>query len=225
MFFLRSDFPEPVGHKSAPILLFSVHELPPLLMLLPEKQLHLFLDTLSSIVRGRYLPGHILYRFVLVASRQWLSDVLLLILIPDCESAFACYLLLLFLLLYHISENFLPSLSGFRGAFQRSPYPGEDPEVGFKEKSRKGLNPHQVFCRILHLGCPDLVMDLAHGLAIGCSDNGGNDLFLTSHLMLNRGIHVHLLKQDEVLAALATGLHGFVLIHCFCQTGNEERRE
>src|SRR6266487_2384835 len=118
MFFLRSDFPEPVGHKSAPILLFSVHELPPLLMLLPEKQLHLFLDTLSSIVRGRYLPGHILYRFVLVASRQWLSDVLLLILIPDCESAFACYLLLLFLLLYHISENFLPSLSGFRGAFQ-----------------------------------------------------------------------------------------------------------
>src|SRR6266487_2124932 len=117
MFFLRSDFPEPVGHKSAPILLFSVHELPPLLMLLPEKQLHLFLDTLSSIVRGRYLPGHILYRFVLVASRQWLSDVLLLILIPDCESAFACYLLLLFLLLYHISENFLPSLSGFRGAF------------------------------------------------------------------------------------------------------------
>src|SRR6266496_179903 len=117
MFFLRSDFPEPVGHKSAPILLFSVHELPPLLMLLPEKQLHLFLDTLSSIVRGRYLPGHILYRFVLVASRQWLSDALLLILIPDCESAFACYLLLLFLLLYHISENFLPSLSGFRGAF------------------------------------------------------------------------------------------------------------
>src|SRR6266700_3724038 len=107
----------------------------------------------------------------------------------------------------------------------RSPSPGEDPEVGFKEQSRQGLKPHQVFCHVLHLGCPDLVMNLAHGLAIGGSDNGGNDLFLTSHLMLNRGIHVYLLKQDEVLAAFATGLHRFVLIDGFCQAGNEERRE
>src|SRR6266536_4707590 len=109
--------------------------------------------------------------------------------------------------------------------WMRSPSPGEDPEVGLKEKSRQGLQPLQGFCHVLRLGGPDLVMNLAHGLAIGCSDNGGNDLFLASHLMLNRGIHVHLLKQDEALAALATCLHGFVLIHGFCQAGNEERRE
>src|SRR2546428_2614010 len=109
--------------------------------------------------------------------------------------------------------------------WMRSPYPGEDPEVGFKEKSRKGLKPHHVFCHVLHLGCPDLVMNLAHGLAIGCSDNGGKDLFLTSHLMLNRGIHVHLIKQDETLAAFAIGLHCFMFVNGFCQAGNEERRE
>src|SRR5712692_84927 len=109
--------------------------------------------------------------------------------------------------------------------WMRSPYPGEDPEVGFKEKSRKGLKPHQVFCHILHLGCPDLVMNLAQGLAIGCSDNGRQDLFLASHVMLNREIHVHLIKQDEALAAFAIGLHGFVLSDGLCQAGSEERRE
>jgi hypothetical protein len=29
---------------------------------------------------------------------------------------------------------------------------------------------------VLHLGGPDLVVNLAHGLAIGCSDDGGHDL-------------------------------------------------
>jgi hypothetical protein len=107
----------------------------------------------------------------------------------------------------------------------RSPYPVSQPEVGLKEQSRQGLKPHHVFCHALHLGCPDLLMNLAHGLAIGCSDNGGNGLLLASHIMLNREMHVYILKQDEVLAAFATGLHGFVLIHGFCQAGREERRE
>src|SRR5213080_238047 len=107
----------------------------------------------------------------------------------------------------------------------RSPYPAEEPEVGLKEQSLQGLNPHQVFCHVLHLGCPDLVMNLEHGLAIGCSDNVGNGLLLASHVMLNRKIDVYLIKQDDALAAKASGLHRFVLIDGLCQTGSEERRE
>src|SRR6266487_79356 len=103
MFFLRSDFPEPVGHKSAPILLFSVHELPPLLMLLPEKQLHL-----------------------------------------------------LFLLLYHISENFLPSLSGFRGAFHspstsRFDRSRQRRKQGDRERQEPGDEEHAVQRRSFRL--------------------------------------------------------------------------
>ena len=81
------------------------------------------------------------------------------------------------------------------------------------------------FCHVLHLGCPDLVMNLSKGLAIGGSDNVGNDFRVSSHVTLNRGIHVHLIKQDEVFAAFAIGLHGFVLIDGFCQADSEERRE
>jgi hypothetical protein len=50
-------------------------------------------------------------------------------------------------------------------------------------------------------------------------------LFLASHVPLNQGIHVHLFKQDEALAAKAKGLHGFVLIDGFSQAGHEERCE
>ena len=107
----------------------------------------------------------------------------------------------------------------------RSPYPGEDPEVGLKEQSRQGLKPHHVFCHAPHLGGPDFAMNLAHGLAIGCSEDVGHGLLLTSHIMLNREIHVYILKQEEVLAAFAHGLHGFVLLDGLCQAGNEERRE
>ena len=68
-------------------------------------------------------------------------------------------------------------------------------------------------------------MNLAYGLAVGSSNDGGHDVFLASHVMLNREIHVHLLKHDEALAAKASGLHGFVLIDGFCQASCEERRE
>src|SRR5438105_6700529 len=88
-----------------------------------------------------------------------------------------------------------------------------------------GFEPLPGFCHVLHLGCPDLVMNLTKGLAIGCSDDVGQSLFLASHVTLNRGIYVHLIKQDEALAAFAIGLHGFVLIDGLCQAGDEERRE
>src|SRR6266581_6296532 len=68
-------------------------------------------------------------------------------------------------------------------------------------------------------------MNLSKGLAIGGSDNVVNDFRVSSHVTLNRGIHVHLIKQDEVFAAFAIGLHGFVLIDGFCQADSEERRE
>src|SRR5207237_1368995 len=74
---------------------------------------------------------------------------------------------------------------------------------------------HRGFCHVLHLGGPDLVMNLAHGLVIGCSDNGGHGERVPSLATLNIGQHVHLLKEDEVLAALATCLQGFVLLDTF----------
>ena len=47
-------------------------------------------------------------------------------------------------------------------------------------------------------------------------------MFLTSHVTLNRGIHVHILKQNEALATFAIGLHSFVLLDGFCHAGNDE---
>src|SRR6266581_6778586 len=51
-----------------------------------------------------------------------------------------------------------------------------------------GLETLHGFCHVLHLGCSDLLMNLAEGLAIGCPDDVGHDLFLASHVTLNRGI-------------------------------------
>jgi len=48
---------------------------------------------------------------------------------------------------------------------------------------------------------------------------------VSSHVTLNLGHHIHLIKQDEMRAVLATCLHGFVLIDGFSQAGNKERRE
>jgi hypothetical protein len=45
------------------------------------------------------------------------------------------------------------------------------------------------------------------------------------YVMLNLGVHVHLLKEDELIPACAIDLHGFVLLDGVCQAGNEERRE
>jgi hypothetical protein len=53
----------------------------------------------------------------------------------------------------------------------------------------------------------------------------GYDEFLAGHVALNIGQYVHLIKQDEVFAAKAKCLHGFVLIDGFRHAGNEERRE
>src|ERR1700693_5265479 len=89
----------------------------------------------------------------------------------------------------------------------------------------RAFEPSPCFCHVLHLGCRDLVMNLANGLAVGGSDDVGHDLRISSHVTLNRGIHIHLIKHDEVFPAFAIGLHGFVLIDGFCQAGSEERRE
>jgi hypothetical protein len=43
--------------------------------------------------------------------------------------------------------------------------------------------------------------------------------------MLNLSVHIHILKEDELIPAFAIRLHGFVLIDGFCQAGNEECRE
>jgi len=113
----------------------------------------------------------------------------------------------------------------------RSTYPEVDPKEGSEEKGRQEQQPIycfetlQDFCHWFPLGCPDLVMNLAEGLAIGCSDGILNGWHLASHIALNRGRHIHIIKQDEVLAAFATCLHGFVLTHCLSQAGNDERRE
>jgi hypothetical protein len=45
-----------------------------------------------------------------------------------------------------------------------------------------------------------------------------------SQFMLNLCVHIHILKEDELIPAFAIRLHGFVLIDGFCQAGNEECR-
>jgi len=68
-------------------------------------------------------------------------------------------------------------------------------------------------------------MDLAEGLAIGGSEDVDHGLLLAMHFMLNLCVHIHILKEDELIPAFAIGLHGFVLIDGFGQAGNEECRE
>jgi hypothetical protein len=68
-------------------------------------------------------------------------------------------------------------------------------------------------------------MNLVESLAIGCSDDVGNVLRMSSHVTLNWGIHVHIIKKDEMLPALAQCLHGFVLIDGFSQARRDERCE
>src|SRR5713226_5899817 len=68
----------------------------------------------------------------------------------------------------------------------------------------------------IHLSRPDLVMDLAKSLLIRGSDDGDNGLFLASHLTLNGSRHVHVIKEDKLLAAFAACLQGLVLIDRFC---------
>src|SRR5260370_6120852 len=46
-------------------------------------------------------------------------------------------------------------------------------------------------CHVLHLGGPDLLMNLAQGLTIGCSDDGGANLFLAHPATLHRVITSH----------------------------------
>ena len=77
----------------------------------------------------------------------------------------------------------------------------------------------------VHLGRPDLLMDLAQGLRIRRSDDVDNGLLLPCHLTLNQRRHVHVIKHDQVLAAFAIRLHGLILIDCLCQAGDNERRE
>src|SRR5215472_2458699 len=52
-------------------------------------------------------------------------------------------------------------------------------------------------CHVLRLGYSNLMMNFAGGLAIGCSDDIGNELLLARHVTLNRGIHVYIIKQDQ----------------------------
>jgi len=103
-------------------------------------------------------------------------------------------------------------------------HPPEESE----EKNRQELKRFETlpgFRHVLHLGYPDLVMNLSEGLSIGGSDGVGNGLRMSSHVALNLGHHIHIIKQNEVLAAFATCLHGFVLIDGFSQARREERHE
>src|SRR6266566_6245202 len=74
----------------------------------------------------------------------------------------------------------------------------------------------------IHLSRPNFLMNLSEGLLIRRSDNIDNGLLLASHVTLNQGRHVHLIKQDKVLPAFVTGMQRFVLVHCLCQTGDNE---
>jgi Protein of unknown function (DUF444) len=74
--------------------------------------------------------------------------------------------------------------------------------------------PIRLLEEMSHLRCllrADLVMQRAEGLAVGRADDVGHDVFLVRHLGLNPRIDVHVVKQDEMLPALAKSLHGFVL--------------
>ena len=76
-----------------------------------------------------------------------------------------------------------------------------------------------------HLRFPDLLMNLAEGLLVGCADESANGLRVSSHVTLNERRHIHLLKQDKVLAASPIRVQGFVLIHRVCHTSDDERCE
>src|SRR5947199_3863353 len=110
-------------------------------------------------------------------------------------------------------------------------HPAEGPPADSDEHHRqepepvRGCETLPGFTHLLHLGCPDLVMNLAEGLLIGGSDDVDNGLLLASHLTLNRGRHIHFIKKDEVLAAFATRMQGCVLTNGVCQTGDDERCE
>jgi hypothetical protein len=109
-------------------------------------------------------------------------------------------------------------------------YPPKDPPADSEEKGRqerKRFETHTLrgLCHVLSLGCPDFVMHLSKGLAIGCSDGVRNGWLLAIHVTLNLGVHVHILKEDKLIPTFAIRLHGFALIDRFCQAGNDERRE
>ena len=111
-----------------------------------------------------------------------------------------------------------------------SPSPPEDPPTDSEEEGRQELKRFEThtlrgLCHVLHLSGPDLVMNLAEGFAIGCSDSVGNGWLLAIQFTLNLCVHVHILKDEEPTPAFTIRLYGFVLIDCFCQAGNDERRE
>src|SRR6266545_3569767 len=68
-------------------------------------------------------------------------------------------------------------------------------------------------------------MDLAERLAVGSSDDAGEDLWLARDLPLDPGQHVHVAVQDEVVAALPEGMHVSVLVDGSSQAGDDERGE
>src|SRR6266849_3476893 len=113
----------------------------------------------------------------------------------------------------------------------RPTHPAEGPPADSDEHHRQESQPAYScealpsFFHLLHLSCPDLVMNLAEGLLIRGSDDVDNGLLLPCHFALNRDRYVHLIKQDEMLPAFATRMQRFVLIDCFSHTNNDEHRE
>src|SRR6266699_151751 len=113
----------------------------------------------------------------------------------------------------------------------RSTYTPEGPKETSDQKGRQEQHPVLVcgrcpgFYLFSHLGCPDLLMNLSEGLLIRCSNDVDSGLLLASHVTLNRGRHVHFIKQDKVLPAFIICLHGFVLIDRFSQARRDECRE
>src|SRR2546423_3629201 len=112
-----------------------------------------------------------------------------------------------------------------------SKHPPEDwPEASedhqrHEQNPVKGMRGYPGLLYFLHLGCSDLVMNLSEGLLVRGSNDVGNVLRVSSYITLNLRRHVHLIKQDEVLAAFATRLQGLILINGLCQTDRYERRE
>src|SRR6266702_773519 len=113
----------------------------------------------------------------------------------------------------------------------RLTHPAEAPPADSEERGRQETQPMGSAealpgsFYLLHLGRPDLVMKLSEGLLIRGSDDVDNGLLLASYVALDRGRHVALIKQAEVLATFATCLQGVVLIDRSRHTGGDERRE